>query len=197
MRPSFHPADRGKTDAKTIRALAWLAELSLLRAPSESRFWFAWQVWSRLQSLPKSRPRSFPPPPRGAASEHQQTDDGAEGVGGFARRTPDGCSFFIDSTRSRLLMVVGMCSSANGLFGTVPCFIPQAKQALRGTWPPYGGCVKSSRADGGGDFWGNEGMPLTSVPSARPLRVLHRTIGRCPTLRAAPESAPGARWRGQ
>jgi hypothetical protein len=34
-----------------------------------------------------------------------------------------------DSTRSRLLLVVGMGSSANGLLGTVPRFIAHAKQA--------------------------------------------------------------------
>jgi hypothetical protein len=38
MRPSFHPTDRGKMDAKTIRALVWLAALSLFCATT------AWAV---------------------------------------------------------------------------------------------------------------------------------------------------------
>ena len=87
---------------------------------AECRSWSAWRYGPGCEVFRKFGPRRSRHFLAALPSRHQQTDDGAEGVGGLACDSPDGCSFFIDSTRSRLLMVVGMGSSANGLLRTVP-----------------------------------------------------------------------------
>ena len=75
MRPSFHPTDRGNMDAKTIRALVWLAALSLLCAPLPG-------LWITLFSA-----RSFLRSGQSLFSAPQPQGPGADARHGQTKRT--------------------------------------------------------------------------------------------------------------